>query len=66
MIYGIAAPEKALEASDDGQTFHVVAQLANGGAPQNTDLFPRSHGKVFPHHFQAHGTPASAGMGCGP
>ncbi|MGA8043278.1 MAG: glycosyl hydrolase [Terracidiphilus sp.] len=47
MVYGIAAPEKALEASDDGQNFHVVATMPQGGAPEHTLSFPAVTAKYF-------------------
>jgi hypothetical protein len=47
MIYGIAAPEKALEASDDGESWHTVAQLATGESPETTVSFPAVTAKYF-------------------
>ncbi|MDE3061908.1 MAG: glycoside hydrolase [Acidobacteriota bacterium] len=47
MIYGIAAPEKALEASDDGQTFHLVATMPHGGGHEHTLSFPAVTAKYF-------------------
>ncbi len=47
MIYGIAAPEKALEASDDGQTWHLVAQLPDGESPETTVSFPAATARYF-------------------
>lgn len=47
MIYGIAAPEKALEASDDGQAWRVVAQLDTGDSPETTVSFPPVKAKFF-------------------
>src|ERR1700677_2153041 len=39
-LTGVGAPEKTLEASDDGQTFRKVVNLAAGGAPEHTTSFP--------------------------
>ena len=47
MIYGIAAPEKSLESSDDGQTFRLVAKLEQGGSPEHTVSFPAATAKYF-------------------
>ena len=51
---GFSAPEKSIEASDDGQSFHEVAKLdagAGGGAtssaPQHTISFPAAKAKYF-------------------
>ncbi|HEV2447429.1 MAG TPA: glycosyl hydrolase, partial [Candidatus Sulfopaludibacter sp.] len=45
MIYGIASPEKALEASDDGQTWRTVAQLSTGESAETTVSFPPATAK---------------------
>lgn len=47
LVFGIAAPKKALEASDDGQTWRTVAKLASGGAPENTVSFPAVTARYF-------------------
>ena len=47
MVAGISAPEKTLEASDDGQTFRQVAKLSGGDAPQHTISFPAVTAKYF-------------------
>ncbi len=47
MVFGITAPEKALEASDDGQSFHVVATMPRGGGPEHTFSFPAVSAKYF-------------------
>lgn len=47
MIYGIAAPEKSVEASDDGQNFRVVATVPQGGSPEHTISFPAVTAKYF-------------------
>jgi hypothetical protein len=46
-IAGISAPEKALEASDDGQTFRLVAKLAGSDAPEHTISFEPTTAKYF-------------------
>ena len=45
--YGITAPDKALEASDDGQNFRLVASLSGGSAPEHTISFPAVTAKYF-------------------
>lgn len=47
MIYGIAAPEKALEASDDGMNFHVVATMPRGAGHEHTLSFPAVTARYF-------------------
>lgn len=47
MIYGITAPEKALEASDDGQTWRTVAKLPTGDSPETTIAIPAATAKYF-------------------
>ena len=47
MIYGIAPPEKALEASDDGQNWRTVAELDAGQSPETTVSFPAVKAKYF-------------------
>ncbi len=47
IVYGIAAPEKALEASDDGRAWRTVAQLNAGSAPETTVSFPAVTAKYF-------------------
>ncbi|MGB6827879.1 MAG: glycosyl hydrolase [Terracidiphilus sp.] len=47
MIFGVAPPEKALDASDDGQTWRTVAQLPTGESPETTISFPAVTAKYF-------------------
>jgi len=47
MVAGISAPDKALEASDDGQNFKLVAKLSGGSAPEHTISFPAVTAKYF-------------------
>jgi len=47
MLTGITAPEKALEASDDGQTFRVITKLPEGESPERTVSFPAVTAKYF-------------------
>ena len=65
LISGIANPQKAIEASDDGQTFRVIQKLPDGGAPQNTVSFAAGHGEIFSRHIQARPSTPTAGVGGG-
>jgi hypothetical protein len=47
VLSGIGSPVKSLEASDDGQTFHLVAPLSDGRAPVQTVSFPPATAKFF-------------------
>ena len=47
MVAGIAAPDKQLESSDDGQTFKPVAKLSGGTAPEHTISFSPVTAKYF-------------------
>ena len=47
MVAGISEPEKSLEASDDGQNFHPVVKLPDGGAPEHTLSFPPVTARFF-------------------
>lgn len=47
MVAGINAPDKALEASDDGQNWREVAKLAGSTAPEHTISFPAVTAKYF-------------------
>ncbi len=47
LIAGMGAPEKNLEASDDGQNFRVVAKLAGDDAPEHTISFLAVTAKYF-------------------
>ena len=47
LVSGIAAPEKTLEASDDGQSFRKVISLSGGRAPEHTISFEPVTAKVF-------------------
>ncbi len=44
---GVGAPEKTLEASDDGQNFRKVASLPGGEAPEHTISFGPVRAKYF-------------------
>jgi (4-O-methyl)-D-glucuronate---lignin esterase len=57
MISGIAAPEKTLEASDDGQAFHKVAGLSGGRAPEHTISFEPILAKYFRITFRRNPPP---------
>ncbi|HEY1847956.1 MAG TPA: glycosyl hydrolase [Opitutaceae bacterium] len=45
--FGIANPEKFLEASDDGQNFRTVVQMPDDGAPERTVSFAPVKAKFF-------------------
>jgi alpha-L-rhamnosidase len=47
LLAGMGAPERNLEASDDGQNFRVVAQLTSSDAPEHTISFPAVTAKYF-------------------
>jgi len=47
MIYGIAAPKKVLEASDNGQTWRTVARLDTGDSPETTISFAPVTARYF-------------------
>jgi len=47
MITGMGAPEKELEASDDGQAWRSVAKLSAGDTPELTVSFPAVTAKYF-------------------
>ena len=47
LVAGIAAPEKTLEASDDGQSFHEIVKLGSSDAPEHTISFPAVTAKYF-------------------
>jgi hypothetical protein len=47
LLAGITVPDKTLEASDDGQSFRLVAKLIGEDAPQNTISFPAVTARYF-------------------
>ena len=47
IIFGIATPEKALEASDDGQTWRTITKIDTGESPETTVSFPAVTAKYF-------------------
>ena len=51
MTYGIVAPQKALEASDDGKTWHTVVTLDTAHSPETTISFPAVTAKYFRVNF---------------
>ena len=53
MITGVTAPEKTLEASDDGQNFRKVASLSGGNAPEHTISFEPVRAKYYRVTFKA-------------
>jgi alpha-L-rhamnosidase/Glycosyl hydrolases family 2, sugar binding domain len=57
LVSGIAAPEKTLQASDDGQTFRKVASLSGGRAPEHTISFAPVTAKYFRVTFKRNPPP---------
>jgi hypothetical protein len=51
---------EALEASDDGQNFHIVATLPHSGAPENTIEFSPATAKFFRVTFKTPPAPAGS------
>ncbi len=47
MITGIGAPDKALEASDDGESWRTITKLNAGESPELTVSFPAVTAKYF-------------------
>ena len=46
-ISGVGAPERTLEASDDGRDFRTIATLPGGGAPEHTISFAPVEARYF-------------------
>jgi hypothetical protein len=57
-VSGTGAPDKTLEASDDGQTFRKVASINGGRAPQRTVAFEPVKAKYFRVTFKRTPPPA--------
>ena len=57
VVYGIAAPEKALAASDDGQNFRKILNLRGGAAPEHTVAFAPVTAKYFRVTFKRNPPP---------
>jgi hypothetical protein len=57
LMFGVSAPDKTLEASDDGQTFKPVAKLANSSAPEHTISFAPVTAKYFRVTFKRNPPP---------
>lgn len=57
LVSGIAAPEKTLEASDDGQNFRKVVSLSGGRAPEHTVSFAPVTAKYFRVTFKRNPPP---------
>ena len=47
LAFHLAAPDKALESSDDGQNWHFVAKLESGNSVEHTVSFPSVTAKYF-------------------
>jgi hypothetical protein len=58
LAMGIGAPEKVLEASDDGQNFRAVVKLEGGDAAQHTISFAPVTAKFFRVTFKRAPAPA--------
>ncbi len=56
MVAGMGTPDKALEASDDGQNWRLIAKLSVGDAPEHTVSFAPVTAKYF--RFTLTRTPA--------
>jgi hypothetical protein len=56
-----SSPEKCLEASDDGHSFRLVADLPDGGAPEHTVSFPAVKAKFFRVRFRRMPIPINVG-----
>ena len=65
MVYGIAAPEKALEVSDDGQNFRQVAELNGREAAEDTISFPAVTARYFRVTFKRTPPPAPPAWAAG-
>ena len=46
-VYGITAPQKALEAGDDGQIWRQITELSEGTTPETTISFAAVRAKYF-------------------
>ena len=64
-VTGIAAPERMLEASDDGQSFRKVANLGGDEAPEHTISFTPVTAKYFRVTFKRIPPPAVPGWAVG-
>jgi hypothetical protein len=58
LVWGTGAPDKTLEASDDGENFQKVASLNGGRAPQRTIAFEPVKAKYFRVTFKRTPPPA--------
>jgi hypothetical protein len=52
LVTGVTAPEKTLEASDDGQNFRKIVSLGGGNAPEHTISFEPVTAKFFRVSFR--------------
>ncbi len=58
---GSADSGEAVEASDDGVNFRVVANIPKGGSPEHTIAFPRTLARYFRVSFRTMRTPGPDG-----
>jgi hypothetical protein len=49
---GVGTPERTLETSDDGVSFHEVAKLTSGNAAEHTIAFPAATARYFRVRFK--------------
>ncbi len=70
VVYGIGAPQKALEASDDGRSWRTVVRLDTERSPETTVSFPAISAKYFRVTFHreiaSQPAPTAAEMDAGP
>ena len=57
MLAGVSTPDAVLEASEDGQMFHMVAKLIDSQAPQSTVSFAAEKAKFFRVSFKRSAPP---------
>ena len=62
---GVGAPERTLASSDDGVTFHEVAKLTGGSAPEHTVAFPPITARYFRVFFKRLPAPPLPGWAVG-
>jgi len=65
MLEGLGAPERSLEASDDGRNFRLVVKLSGGSAPEHTISFPAVTAKYFRIIFKRMPAPPIPGWAVG-
>jgi hypothetical protein len=70
LVYGIRAPQKTLEASDDGKTWRIVVLLDTEHSPETTVSFPAVSAKyfrvIFHREIASEPAPSATEMDAGP